>query len=231
MKKTAVLWVMAVLGYACAHAQQSEQDQLRRSGEVLIEIMNVPNGLPRQIVDRAECVIVVPSVKRSTVGHGAMSCRGGPNFTGPWGPPAMYVLEGLRLDPQLMFRWDFVLLVVNPKGVDALLKSNVRLGREVSAAAGPKGREAEIATDATMRAQILIYSRYAGLIAGDSLEGATLRSDDRANNNLYGRAVTARQIVIEHKVSTPPSGQLLISALQKHSPANKSDAKSLETAK
>lgn len=230
MKKTVVLWVITVLGCACAHAQQSEQDQLRRSGEALIEILNVPNGLPRQVVDLAECVIVVPSVKGSSIGRGAMSCRSGPDFTGPWGPPAMYVLEGFRLDPQSISRWDFVLLVVNPKGVNPVLKSKVKLGGEVSAAWGPKGRDAEAAA-ATMHAEILTYSRSRGLIAGHSLEGATLGPDDSANENLYGRPITARQIVIEHKVSTPPSGQLLVSALQKHSPANKSDAKSLETAK
>ncbi len=238
MKKTVVLLVMAMLGCTCAWAQKKEQDRLKHSGEVLMEILNIPDNLPKYWLDRAECVIVLPSVKKAAfgiganIGRGAMSCRSGANFTGPWGPPAMYALEGISLGFQLGGQaTDFVLLVVNPKGVNSLLGSKVKLGGDASAAAGPKGRDAEAATDVTMRAEILTYSRARGLFAGVSLEGSTLRPDGSANNNLYGHDITARQIVIEHKVSTPPSGQLLVSVLQKASPRNKSDAKSLETAK
>lgn len=235
MKKTLVLLALAVLASTCAQAQKREQDRLKHSGEVLMEILNIPDNLPKPLLDRAECVIVLPSVKKAAfgiganIGRGAMSCRSGPNFTGPWGPPAMYALEGISIGFQLGVQGtDFVLLVTNPKGVKALLGSKVKLGGDASAAAGPKGRDAEAATDVSMRAEILTYSRARGLFAGVSLEGSTLRPDGSANNNLYGHDVTARQIVVEHKVSTPASGQLMISALQKASPRNKSDVKSLQ---
>jgi lipid-binding SYLF domain-containing protein len=234
MKKTVVLLV-AMVGCTCAWAQKREQDRLKHSGEVLMEILNVPENVPKYWLDRAECVIVLPSVKKAAfgiganIGRGAMSCRSGETFTGPWGPPAMYALEGANIGFQLGVQaTDFVILVTNPHGARSLLKSKVKLGGDASAAAGPKGRDAEAATDITMHAEILTYSRARGLFAGISLEGSTLRPDGSANNNLYGRDVTARQIVIERKVSTPPAGQLLVSVLQKASPRNKSDAKSLQ---
>lgn len=219
-----------------ALAQHHEQERLKQSGEVLTEILNVPEDLPRYWLDRAECVIVIPSVKKlafgvgASYGRGAMTCRGGANFTGPWGPPALYALEGGNFGFQIGGQeTDFVLLVVNPKGAMSLLKSKVKLGGEASAAAGPKGRDAEAATDVLMRAEILTYSRARGLFAGVSLEGSTLRPDGSANNKLYGRDLTAREIVIQQKVKTPVSGQPLISALEKASPRNRSDSKSLES--
>ncbi len=225
---------MALLSIG-AQAQQHEQDRLKHSGEVLMEILNIPDNLPKPVLDRAECVIVLPSVKKGalgiggSIGRGAMSCRSGANFTGPWGPPAMYALEGISFGFQLGGQaTDFVLLVTNPKGANALLGSKVKLGGNASAAAGPKGRDAEAATDISMRAEILTYSRARGLFAGVSLEGSTLRPDGSANNKLYGRDITARQIVRELKVKTPPAGQLMVSALQKASPRNLSDAKSLQ---
>src|SRR5262245_26469371 len=200
-----------------------------------MEILNVPENIPKYWLDRAECVIVIPSVKKlafgvgASYGRGAMTCRSGANFTGPWGPPALYALEGGNIGFQLGGQaTDFVLLVVNPKGVESLLKSKVKLGGNASAAAGPKGRDAEAATDVSMRAEILTYSRARGLFAGVSLEGSTLRPDGSANNKLYGRDITAREIVRELKVKTPAAGQLMVSALQKASPRNLSDRKSLE---
>jgi len=235
MRKVLTFIAVVTLLSVLAQAQDREQKRLKHSGEVLMEILNVPEDIPKYWLDRAECVVVLPSVKKlafgvgASIGRGAMSCRSGANFTGPWGPPAMYALEGGSIGFQLGGQaTDFVLLVVNPKGARALLKSKVKLGGDASAAAGPKGRDAEAATDVTMRAEILTYSRARGLFAGVSLEGSTLRPDGSANNNLYGHDVTARQIVLEHKVSTPASGQLMISALQKASPRNKSDAKSLQ---
>src|SRR5437660_12627968 len=190
----------------------------------------IPDNLPKPILDRAECVIVLPSVKKgaigigASIGRGAMSCRSGSNFTGPWGPPAMYALEEVSIGFQLGGQaTDFVLLVVNPKGVESLLKSKVKLGGDASAAIGPKGRDAEAATDVLMHA-----SRARGLFAGVSLEGSTLRQDNSANHKLYGREITAREIVRDHKVSTPAAGQLMVSALQKASPKNWSDPKSLQ---
>ena len=235
MKKLFALLAGVSLLPVGAQAQQREQERLKHSGEVLMEILNVPEGLPKYWLDRAECVIVIPSVKKlafgvgASFGRGAMSCRGGENFTGPWGPPALYALEGGNFGFQIGGQaTDFVLLVVNPRGAMSLLKSKVKLGGEASAAAGPKGRDAEAATDVLMRAEILTYSRARGLFAGISLEGSTLRPDGSANNKLYGRDITAREIVIQRKVGTPASAQLLISALQKASPRNMSDAKSLQ---
>jgi lipid-binding SYLF domain-containing protein len=238
MKKTVALLIVTMLAGISAHAQKREQERLKHSGEVLMEILNIPDNLPQYWLDRAECVIVLPSVKKgafgvgANIGRGAMTCRGGENFTGPWGAPAMYALEGISFGFQIGGEaTDFVLLVVNPRGVKSLLGSKVKLGGDASAAIGPKGRDAEAATDVAMRAEILTYSRARGLFAGVSLEGSTLRPDGSANNNLYGRDVTARQIVLEHKVGTPSAGQLFVSVLQKASPRNKSDAKSLQTAK
>jgi lipid-binding SYLF domain-containing protein len=202
-----------------------------------MEILNIPDSIPRGLLDRAECVIIFPSVKKLAIGvggsygRGAMSCRSGKSFQGPWGPPAMYALEGGNIGFQLGGQaTDFVLLVVNPKGVDSVLKSKVKLGADASAAIGPKGRDAEAATDVLMHAEILTYSRSRGLFAGVSLEGSTLRSDGSANKKIYGKEVTARQIVRQGAVKTPGSGQLLVSALQKASPTNKSDPASLKEA-
>jgi lipid-binding SYLF domain-containing protein len=235
VRKLAVVIAAISLLSICAPAQQHEQDRLKHSGEVLMEILNVPENLPKYTLDRAECVIVIPSVKKlafgvgASFGRGAMTCRSGANFTGPWGPPALYALEGGNIGFQIGGQaTDFVLLVVNPKGVQSLLKSKVKLGGEASAAAGPKGRDAEAATDVLMHAEILTYSRARGLFAGVSLEGSTLRPDGSANNKLYGRDITAREIIVEHKVGAPASAQLLLSALQKASPRNMSDAKSLQ---
>ena len=236
MKKFFVLLVAAALGASTAGAQEHEQDRLKHAGEVLSEILNIPDNLPKSILDRSECVLIFPSVKKFAIGiggsygRGAMSCRSGQNFTGPWGPPALYALEGGNIGLQLGGQaTDFVLLVTNPKGVDSILKSKVKLGGDASAAIGPKGRDAEAATDALMHAEILTYSRSRGLFAGVSLEGSTLRQDNSANEKIYGRKVSAREIVLQHKVGVPAAGRLMISALQKASPRNLSDPKSLKT--
>ncbi len=237
MKKFFALTLSLLLLPFLVQGQEKEQGRLRHAGEVLMEILSIPDNLPKPVLDRAECVIVLPSVKKgaigvgASIGRGAMSCRSGSNFTGPWGPPAMYALEEVSIGFQLGGQaTDFVLLVVNPKGVESLLKSKVKLGGDASAAIGPKGRDAEAATDVLMHAEILTYSRARGLFAGVSLEGSTLRQDNSANHKVYGREITAREIVIDHKVSTPSAGQLMVSALQKASPKNWSDAKSLQNA-
>jgi len=234
MKKVYV-FLAAVLISVVAQAQEKEQDRMKHAGEVLQEILNIPDDIPKSILDRAECVIVFPSVKKFAIGvggsygRGAMSCRGGQNFTGAWGPPAMYALEGGNIGLQLGGQaTDFVLLVVNAKGVDSLLKSKIKLGGDASAAAGPKGRDAQADTDLLMHSEILSYSRSRGLFAGVSLEGSTLRQDNSANEKIYGRKITAREIVRLHKVGTPAAGQTLVSTLQKASPRNLSDPKSLQ---
>lgn len=220
---------------ALAAGDTKEADRLENAGSVMQEILNVPDDIPRDLLDKSECVIVFPSVLKGafivggSYGRGAMTCRTGEHFTGPWGAPSMMALEGVSIGFQLGGQaTDFVLLVMNGRGVSALLNSKVKLGADVAAAAGPKGRDAQANTDVTLRAEILSYSRSRGLFAGVSLEGSTLRPDNKANENLYGKKVTATEIVRRGEVSVPPSGQTLISLLDKTSPKNDSDPNSLK---
>ena len=226
--------LFAVAAWANKTDNGHESDRLKDAGETLQDILKIPDDIPKTLLDKAECVIVFPSVKKFAIGvggsygRGAMSCRSGKSFTGPWGAPSLYALEGANIGFQLGGQeTDFVLLVMNPKGVDSVLKSKVKLGADAAAAAGPKGRDAEAATDALMRAEILSYSRSRGLFAGISLEGSTLRQDGSANRKIYGREISAREIV-EGKVHTPPAGVLMVSTLEHASPRNKSDPKSLK---
>jgi SH3 domain-containing YSC84-like protein 1 len=230
----ALLLVYALVLPAFAN-DEKEKDRVKASGEVLKEILNIPDDIPQDLLSKAECIIVLPSVKKAAFGVGAsygrgvMICRSGEHYTGPWGPPALYALEGLNIGFQLGGEaTDFVLLVMNPKGARSLLSSKVKLGGDASAAAGPKGRTAEGATDVVMNAEILSYSRTKGLFAGISLEGSTLRSDGSANEKLYGRKLTAKDIIRGGKVSTPSSAQELVALLNKKSPKNLSDPKSLQ---
>ena len=202
---------------------------------MLKEILNIPDDIPKDLLDDAECVIVLPSVKKIAIGiggafgRGVMVCRSGEHFTGPWGAPAMYALEGGNFGFQLGAQaTDFVLLVVNPRGAESLMGSKIKLGADASAAAGPKGRTATAATDLVMRAEILSYSRSRGLFAGISLEGSTLRPDNGANEKLYGRKLTAKEILREGRVGSPAAAHLLDAELQKASPRNRSDPKSLQ---
>lgn len=220
---------------AFSASNEKEQARLKNAGDVMKEILNIPDDIPKDLLDKAECVIVMPSVKKLAIGvggsygRGAMTCRTGQHFTGRWSAPAMYALEGGNIGFQLGGQaTDFVLLVMNPKGAESLMKSKVKLGGDASAAAGPKGRAAAADTDAFMRAEILTYSRSRGLFAGISLEGSTLRQDGHANEKLYGRKLTAKEIVRESKVGVPASGHELIALLDQHSPRNKSDKKSLQ---
>ena len=215
--------------------KQKEQERVKESGEVLKEILNIPDDLPQDLLDKAECLVILPSVKKGAIGiggsfgRGVMICRSGQHYTGPWGPPAMYALEGVNIGFQLGGEaTDFVLLVMNPKGARSLLSSKVKLGGDASAAAGPKGRSAEAATDIVMSAEILSYSRAKGLFAGVSLEGSTLRSDGSANEKLYGRKVSAEDIIRSGKVKAPASASALTALLNKKTPRNRSDPKSLE---
>ena len=231
----AVFVVCSLVPLALAADNQHEQDRVKDSGQVLKEILNIPDNIPKDLLDKAECVVVLPSVKKGafgiggSYGRGVMICRGGEHYTGPWGPPAMYALEGASIGFQLGGQaTDFVLLVMNPKGASSLLSSKVKLGADASAAAGPKGRTAEGATDIVMNAEILSYSRNKGLFAGVSLEGSTLRSDGSANEKLYGKKLSAKEIIREHKVGNPACAQELVSLLDSKSPKNRSDPKSLQ---
>jgi SH3 domain-containing YSC84-like protein 1 len=220
---------------AFAAGDAREEDRVKDAGEVMKEILNIPDDIPQDLLDKAECVVVLPSVKKgafgvgASYGRGVMVCRGGEHFTAPWGAPALYALEGVSIGFQLGGQaTDFVLLVMNPKGARSLLSSKVKLGADASAAAGPKGRTAESATDVVMNAEILSYSRNKGLFAGISLEGSTLRSDGSANEKLYGKRLTAKEIIAEHRVGVPTCARQLVSLLNTKSPKNKSDPKSLE---
>ncbi len=213
-------------------AQTDEQERLANTAEMMEEILNIPDALPRELLNKAECVVVLPSVKKfalgfgGSYGRGALVCRTGKSFTGPWGAPAMYRLEGGSVGLQLGGQaTDFLLLIMNPRGVESLLKSKVKLGADAAVAAGPKGRDAMAATDAYMRAEILTYSRSRGLFAGVSLEGSTLRQDNKANENLYGRKIAASEIV---EGGGSGAGQRLVSVLQKASPTNESQKSSLK---
>jgi len=233
-----LLVLLLSLAVSCIPAfgsNQKEQDRLKEAGEVLKEILNIPDDIPKDLLDKAECVIVMPSVKKVAIGiggsygRGAMTCRTGQHFTGRWSAPAMYALEGGNIGFQLGGEaTDFVLLVMNPKGAESLMQSKVKLGGDASAAAGPKGRSAAADTDAFMRAEILTYSRARGLFAGISLEGSTLRQDGGANEKVYGRKLSAREIVRQSKVGVPSAGHELVGLLQQHSPRNRSNPKSLQ---
>ena len=234
MKKSLIMFLLCALVPA-VFAVNEEEKRVKDAGQVLSEILNVPDDIPQALLDKAECLIILPSVKKAafgvggSYGRGAMICRSGPHYTGPWGAPSMYALEGVSIGFQLGGQaTDFVLLVMNPKGAESLLDSKVKLGADASAAAGPKGRDAETATDVVMKAEILSYSRAKGLFAGVSLEGSTLRSDGSANEKLYGQKLSAREIMRQGKVKVPACAQPLVSRLNKKSPKNLSDPKSLQ---
>lgn len=238
MRKTlSILATIALVGLPLTTglADTKEQERLENCGAVLEEIMNVPDDIPANLVDKAECVVVLPSVVKfafvfgGSYGRGAMTCRSGEHSTGPWGAPTMMALEGGSFGFQLGGQaTDFVILVMNPRGATAILKNKVKLGADASAAAGPKGRYVEASTDVTLRAEMLTYSRSRGLFAGVSLEGSTLRPDNGANEEVYGKKIAATDIVLKGAVPTPASAQKLIATLTKFSPRNDSDPNSLK---
>jgi lipid-binding SYLF domain-containing protein len=208
--------------------EREDKDRIQNAGVVMQEILNVPDDIPRDLLDKARCVIVMPSVLKAafvvggSYGRGVMVCRTGEDFTGPWGAPAMYALEGGSVGLQIGGEaTDFVFLIMNGHGVESLLHSKVKLGGDASAAAGPIGRTAEADSDAYLRAEILTYSRARGAFAGVSLEGSTLRPDDDANKDVYGAPTRASEIISEGRRHAPPQAQLLDSTLEHASPARK----------
>jgi len=234
-KLFAFFLAMVCVPLAMAAANEREVDRVKDAGEVMREILNIPDDIPKDLLDRSECVIVLPSVKKLAIGiggsygRGVMVCRTGEHYTGHWGAPAMYALEGGNIGFQLGGQaTDFVLLIMNNRGAESLMSSKVKLGADAAAAAGPKGRDATAATDVVMRAEILSYSRSRGLFAGVSLEGSTLRPDGSANEKLYGRKLSAKEILREGKASSPAAAHELNAALEKASPKNRSEPKSLQ---
>ncbi len=232
MKKTLIGIGLALALVFPAFAQDKEEDRVENAGKVMKEILDAPDSIPQSVLDKADCVVILPSVLKFAIGfggsygRGVMTCRGGKTFHGPWGAPTMMALEGGSAGLQLGGNaTDFVLLLMNDRSANSILTSKVKLGGDASAAAGPVGRNASAETDVTMRAEILSYSRARGLFAGISLEGSTLRPDNGANKNLYGKDVAAKAIVFDKAVPVPASAKTLLATLQKASPVNKGSGK------
>jgi lipid-binding SYLF domain-containing protein len=236
MKKTMAMFLaLALLGLPLGAEDKKEAERLENCGTVIKEIMDIPDDIPQDLIDKAECIIVYPSVVKAafivggSYGRGAMVCRSGQHFTGPWSAPTMMALEGASVGLQLGGQaTDFVLLVMNPRGARSILSSKVKLGADASAAAGPKGRNAEAATDVTLRAEVLTYSRARGLFAGISLAGSTVRPDNGANEKVYGKKIEAQDIVFKGAARVPSSAQPLVAYLNKKTPKNLSDPGSLK---
>lgn len=232
MKKMLV-WIflptLLLATFAWANDEEKDEGRLKESGTVVKEILDVPENVPQKLLDKADCVVVFPSVRKAafgvggSYGRGAMTCRQGEDFNGSWGAPTMMALEGLSFGFQLGAQaTDFVLLVMNDRGANGILSSKVKLGADVAATAGPVGRDASAETDATARAEILSYSRSRGLFAGVSLEGSTIRPDNDANEKIYGQKLSAKEIVLSRKTQPPPSAQELISTLDARTPKHTS---------
>jgi lipid-binding SYLF domain-containing protein len=224
MKKLIAVIALTGLVSVSLWAASKEGERVQTAGAVMQEILGIPEGIPQSILDKADCVIVMPSVVKFAIGiggsygRGVMTCRSS-NFTGPWSAPAMMALEGGSFGLQLGGQaTDFVLLAMNERGAHGILSGKVKLGADLAAAAGPKGRDAAAATDVTMRAEILSYSRSRGLFAGISLEGSTLRADGGAIKNLYGKDIPAESIVLKGAVAPPPSAKVLLDTLNQRSP-------------
>jgi SH3 domain-containing YSC84-like protein 1 len=222
-----VAGVLPERSLARAADKSKDEQRLQEAGQVMKEIINIPDDIPQNLLDKADCVIAIPSVLKgafgigASYGRGAMTCRSGDDFQGPWGAPTMMALEGVSFGFQIGGQaTDFVLLVMNPRGASSILSSKVKLGGNASAAAGPVGRDAEADTDVTMRAEVLTYSRSRGLFAGVSLEGSTLRPDNDANARIYGLRLNARDIALHGKAPVPAAAKLLIETLNQHSPKN-----------
>jgi SH3 domain-containing YSC84-like protein 1 len=232
MKKylVAAACLTLVAGAVYAKKLNKEQRRLEECGLVMKEVLDIPENIPHDLLEKAECVIVIPSVKKlafgvgADYGRGAMVCRTGEHFRGAWGAPAMYALEGASIGFQIGGEGtDLILLVMNGRGMESILSSKVKLGADASVAGGPKGRDASADTDAWMRAEILSYSRSRGLFAGVSLEGSTIRPDDDASADVYGHPVKAKDIVRGHDTHVTGSGRMLVNVLQKSAPINESE--------
>jgi SH3 domain-containing YSC84-like protein 1 len=224
----AIVVVSSAASAADTKEREKQNERLQNSGTVMSEILNIPDNIPQDLLDKAKCIIVIPSVLKAafivggSYGRGTMVCRSGKTFSDTWGAPAMFVLEGGSVGFQIGGEaTDFVLLIMNEHGANSLLHSKVKLGGDVSAAAGPVGRTAEANTDAYLRSEILTYSRARGLFAGVSLEGASLRPDDEGNEALYGTRISASDIVHGLSPETPPSAQRLVALLDKASPTSR----------
>jgi lipid-binding SYLF domain-containing protein len=220
------VWMGVLLVFACGAlplaAQEKEAERMQKAAEVLNEVIGTPEGISSDLLKKAVCVGVVPSFKKVALGigggagKGAIICRRGGN--GPWGGPSLFTTGGPSIGFQIGgSATDFIFLVMNAKGAEKLARSSAKLGADASVAAGPKGREAEAATDVAMGAEILSYSRSRGAFAGVSLEGAVIKQDGNGNKRLYGREIDAKEILLKG-VGVPAAAQPLAATLNKHSP-------------
>ncbi|MGB2654066.1 MAG: lipid-binding SYLF domain-containing protein [Candidatus Acidiferrum sp.] len=230
MKRICAVSMLLIVVASPVFGQKKEQERVENAGRVMQEIMNIPDDIPQSVIDKADCVVVLPSVMKFAIGfggsygRGVMTCRTGQDFKGPWGAPTMMALEGGSLGLQLGGQaTDFVLLLMSPRSARSILASKVKLGGDISAAAGPVGRNVSAETDVTLRAEILSYSRARGLFAGISLSGSTLRPDTAANKKLFGKNISARDVVLNNEVAAPAAAKLLLAELNKKSPTNKSN--------
>src|SRR5271156_3394872 len=229
MKRTvSALVLMFALALPVPASSTKECDRVENAGRVTHEIMDIPDDIPQSVIDKADCVVVLPSVVKAafvfgaSYGRGVMTCRGGADFRGPWGAPTMMALEGGSFGFQIGVQaTDFVLLLMNERAASGILVSKVKLGGDASAAAGPVGRSASAETDATIRAEILSYSRARGLFAGVSLEGSTIRPDNDANERIYGSKIPAKELVLTRDLAVPPAAEQLISTLDAKTPKHR----------
>jgi len=231
MKRICAVSMLLIVVASPVFGQKKEQERVENAGRVMQEIMNIPDDIPQSVIDKADCVVVLPSVMKFAIGfggsygRGVMTCRSGEDFKGPWGAPTMMALEGGSFGLQLGGQaTDFVLLLMSPRSARSILASKVKLGGDISAAAGPVGRSVSAETDVTLRAEILSYSRARGLYAGISLSGSTLRPDHAANKKLYGENISARDVVLNNEVAAPAAAKLLLDELNRRSPTNKSNS-------
>ena len=220
--------LMLAFSTPAADKEEKDEDRVKDAGRVLIEILNVPDDIPQDLLDKAACVVVFPSVLKAafivgaSYGRGVMTCRTGPDFNGHWGAPTMMALEGGSFGLQIGGEaTDFVLLVMNERGANGILSSKVKLGGDASVAAGPVGRTASAESDVTLRAEILSYSRARGAFAGVSLEGSTIRPDNDANRRIYGEKLSAKDIVLRHETPAPPPAAQLIETLNARTPRHR----------
>ena len=225
-----VIVILQPTGPSVARAanRDKDEDRLKDCGTVLKEILDIPDDIPQGLLDKADCVVVYPSVLKAafvvggSYGRGAMTCRQGEDFRGSWGAPTMMALEGGSFGFQIGGQaTDFVLLVMNEGGARGILAGKVKLGGDASVAAGPVGRNASAETDVTLRSEILSYSRSRGLFAGISLEGSTIRPDNKANEQIYGKRLEAKQIVLSDQVRLPVAAEQLVSTLNDKTPHHK----------
>jgi lipid-binding SYLF domain-containing protein len=221
MKKLVLVAVCLALALP-AVAQDKIDKRIAESTTVLANIIDKPNGIPRSLLNKADCVLVYPGVKKVGVGlgvsygRGVLICRSGKTMDGNWGAPVLYTLDTSSLGAQLgSTSTDYVLLVMTENGVDKILSEKAKLGSDATAVAGPTGAQATSFNDPKI--DILTYSRTKGLFAGASLGGASMGADNKADQQLYGKTIDAVEI-IRGDVPVPATAKLLVDMLNKVSP-------------